>query len=292
MRPSQWLRYWRIRSSLLWSHYAFRQQPLLIACRGVAWIAHCLTRKAARIRIGSARAHLELPPFFALGGSAAAIYLFREKYEPELGYVENRLSNGMAFVDGGANVGIYSVIAAEAVGPIGQVVSFEPSRSAFASLKRNTKQYNQVHVFNAALSDQCGKAPLYHINGATSEYSLTPSNRGNDAYEIVETITIERVCTSLSISRIDFIKLDVEGAEELALHGGGKLFLDSLPVVMFEVRKRPGRSDFNPSGAWLFLEHLGYTFWSIGPDYTMESLRWPPSSQNVIALPPNGKSAH
>jgi hypothetical protein len=137
MHLGQWSRYWTRRSILLWRHHAFRQAPIRIVSRGIAWIGHCLVRKSACVQIGSARAYLELPPFFALGGCATAVYIFREEYEPELRYIESILSRGMTVVDGGANIGLYSVIAAEAVGPSGHVLSFEPSRAAFETLQRS-----------------------------------------------------------------------------------------------------------------------------------------------------------
>lgn len=286
MRLSQWSRYWVKRSALLWRHHAFRRAPIRTGCRGLAWIGHCLVRRPAHIQIGFAKAHLELPPFFAQGGCATAIYIFRDEYEPELRYVESILSSGMTAVDGGANIGLYSVIAAESVGPQGMVLSFEPSRATFEVLHRNTRQYMQVNAVNAALNDQSGEAQLYHINGATSEYSLAPDNGSNEAGELVRLVTLDEICTALSITRIDFVKLDVEGAEQLVLRGAAKVFAEFKPIVMFEVSERPTAFSLSPQGAWLWLANLGYSFWMIGPDGALRSQAWPPATQNTIALPP------
>lgn len=153
-------RYWARRSALLRKHHAFRSAPLTTAWRGILWMAHCALRVPGRVAIGSTRASLELPPSFAQGGIATAVYIFREEYEPEVRYFEAALSEGMTVVDGGANIGLYSVLAAEAVGPLGRVLSFEPSQAAFAALVRNTSRYPNVATFRAALADRLGR-PSY-----------------------------------------------------------------------------------------------------------------------------------
>jgi FkbM family methyltransferase len=286
MRLSTYGHYWARRGTLLLKHHAFRQTPIRIAWRGLAWIGHCLLRRSAHIQIGLKKAPLELPPFFARGGCATAVYIFREEYEPELRYFESVLSDGMTVVDGGANIGLYSVIAAEAVGPLGHVLSFEPSQTAFGTLKRNIMRYTQVDALNAALTYKTGAGWLYHVNGATSEYSLAPKDTIDEAGESVDLVTLDDVCTSLSICKLDFVKLDVEGAEELVLRGSGNIFLESLPIVMFEVSERPISFNLSPQGAWLWLNDLGYTFWVIGRGRALEPQEWPPTNQNVIALPP------
>lgn len=286
MRVSQWGRYWSRRSALLWRHHGFRRAPIRTSCRGLAWVSHCLVRRPARIQIGSARAHLELPPFFAQGGCATAVYIFRDEYEPELRYVESILSSGMTAVDAGANIGLYSVIAAESVGPHGRVLSFEPSQASFEMLHRNTKRYTQVHAVNAALNDRSGEARLYHISGATSEYSLAPDSGPDEASELVSLVTLDEICTALCVTRIDFIKLDVEGAEELVLRGAAKVFEEFQPIVMFEISERPTAFNLRSQGAWLWLAGLGYSFWMIGPVGALRPQSWPPTTQNTIALPP------
>src|SRR5271166_1488898 len=84
-------------------------------------------------------------------------------YEPtETAFIENFLHPGMAFVDIGANIGWYSIIAAKIVGLSGLVYSFEPRPNTCNYLRRSISEnrFSQVNVFQLALSDASGSLPI------------------------------------------------------------------------------------------------------------------------------------
>lgn len=135
------------------------------------------------------------------------------------------LEPGMVFLDIGAHVGLYTVIAASRVGPTGRVYAFEPSGETFALLQENValNGHANVECVRAAVSDRAGTADLYlageHIRAASSlgraDYT--------DGTEQVSCVTIDEFLTARGSLRADAVKMDIEGAERLALRGASGL---------------------------------------------------------------------
>jgi len=199
-------------------------------------------------------------------------------------FLASALRPGMVFVDGGANVGPYSVLAADRVRNSGKVLAFEPSSASATALRYNARAYAHVHVSQAALGDRCGSAFLYHVNRATSEYSLAPGIAGSG--EVVKVVTLDAACDELGISCVDALKLDIEGAEELALRGAEQLITRQPPIVIFEISDRARAFGLDPYGAADWLENRGYTLLEL----SVRDRSRPPvdriATRNVIALPP------
>jgi FkbM family methyltransferase len=210
-------------------------------------------------------ARLELPARYLRSGSGA-IYVFREQYEPEVAHLDRLVKPGMTFVDGGANIGIYSVQASALVGADGKVLSFEPAATAFKQLERNARlaSYANISPFRAALSATCGEQLLYHSNGGPVGYSLGSIGQEQGDSEAVRTVRLDDVIASEKVDRVDVIKLDVEGAEELALRGGRATIEAHRPIVIFEYQPGapllPGQTH---EGAWEFLHQLNYSLFRL-----------------------------
>src|SRR5207249_2412898 len=86
-------------------------------------------------------------------------------WEPHISrWIDERLSPGDTFIDVGANIGYYSLLAARRVGPTGSVVAIEPSPKTFRALEANLAQnrLKNVRTVNAAVSDRQATVPLYH----------------------------------------------------------------------------------------------------------------------------------
>lgn len=126
------------------------------------------------------------------------------------------LKPNMVFVDIGANVGYFSLIAAKLVGDQGQVYAFEPDPENFKLLEKNIKvnNYKNIIAINKAISNKSGKARLYLEPDNLCGHSLVAKN-GNKFVE-VETIILDEF---LKNKKIDVIKIDVEGFEPAAFEG-------------------------------------------------------------------------
>jgi FkbM family methyltransferase len=139
-------------------------------------------------------------------------------YEPfETGLFLKEIKSGQTVVDVGANIGYYTLLAARLVGPEGRVYAFEPDPTNFGLLRKNVEAngYKNVVLVNKALSNKNGKTKLF----------INPANRGDhrvyDSGDGRASVTIETVTLDsyLKKKKVDFIKMDIQGAEPLALEG-------------------------------------------------------------------------
>lgn len=142
--------------------------------------------------------------------------------DEETKWVKRLLRRGMTAVDVGANVGYYSALAAQRVGPTGRVIAFEPNPSAFGSLRRwiEANSIAQAKCFQIAISNTPGKLTLYvppaseHHNNA----NLISGGAG-DTSVVVPACTLDSMLETLAINRVDFLKVDVEGYELRVMEG-------------------------------------------------------------------------
>ncbi|MCG8580170.1 MAG: FkbM family methyltransferase [Bacteroidales bacterium] len=112
-------------------------------------------------------------------------------------------------IDIGANVGFFSLFAANNLGEKSQVIAIEPEKENYSVLTENTKHEEKIKLINAAISSKSGHDYLYLKNSLNS--SLMYAEK---ACKIeVQTQTLEEVIGRYDLKRIDFLKIDCEGAE-------------------------------------------------------------------------------
>ena len=133
------------------------------------------------------------------------------------------LKPGSVFIDIGANVGYYSLLANARVGATGRVLSFEPTPVTVWQFKRNIRlnAARQIELFGVALSDKEGDVQLYCPIDETHGHASMRNQgwQGTDNY----TVPAKRLddILPMDIEHIDLVKIDVEGAELLVFQGGG-----------------------------------------------------------------------
>jgi len=148
-----------------------------------------------------------------------SIYL--NAFEPrESALVRDYLKPGMTFVDVGANVGYFTLMAASLVGVRGAVVAFEPSPYAFDRLARTIEgnQLPQVRAIQAALSDTSGTLQIYVPKLPGNHTPTMVANDGGDPIDVA-THRLDECLVDLGIDRVDLMKIDVEGFEPNVLRG-------------------------------------------------------------------------
>jgi FkbM family methyltransferase len=126
--------------------------------------------------------------------------------------------------------------------PAGTHFAFEPLPHLYAELKKNFGQ--NVAIFPYALADNNGDSPFQFVKNAPA-YSGIKKRRYDIAHPDIEEIHVElkRLDDVIQSSqKIDFIKIDVEGAELAVLKGARNLLLKYKPMILFECGK--GASDF------------------------------------------------
>lgn len=171
--------------------------------------------------------------------SVSLSLLAKGSYEPkETELVLKKLKRGDVFFDIGANIGYYTVLASKKVGPRGRVFAFEPDFENFKQLSENVKlnKCKNVVLENKAVSDRNGriKFKIEHLKKGESRAS-------KNGQISVPTIKLD------NYGKIDVLKMDIEGAEIMALRGakktlnrrGIKLFIEYNPGSLEEFARGP-----------------------------------------------------
>ena len=130
----------------------------------------------------------------------------------ELGEV--RIAPGDVVFDCGANIGLFSMVAA-AKG--GNVFAFEPVPAVAQHIRQAQRIYPSIQVIEQATSDNCGTARITLSSGANTGNSLVLPVAGKSIS--IATTTLDDFVARHDLPRVDFIKADIEGAERLMLQG-------------------------------------------------------------------------
>lgn len=181
---------------------------------------------------------------------------------------------GSVILDIGANVGLYSLLGAEKAGPTGRILAFEPEPTTHAALLKNLTLNHIDHVtaLPLALSDRNGQVELSVPEEVKAKYefgdsylSMNPAATDGSLHTI-PCRRLDDVLEEMNISKVDLIKIDVEGAEYLCLSGAERLLQgDHKPIILMEcdeiLSKRFGHSVFD---TLLLLHQHGYESEQIG----------------------------
>ena len=144
---------------------------------------------------------------------------------------------GDMLIDVGANTGLWALGAAVRVGPAGTVHAFEPVPDNFVRLTRNLTLNNFANVLcqQLALADKSGHTVFYTATAGNSGIGSLEKRGEADRPIEIEMTTVDDYCAGHNISRVDLMKVDVEGAELLVFRGAERLLsADEAPIIMFE----------------------------------------------------------
>jgi FkbM family methyltransferase len=193
-------------------------------------------------------------------------------------WIRNHAQTNWIAFDIGVNFGFFTCVLAQCCE---SVHGFEPvpwlAKRARANVELN--RFCNVSIAELALSDCQGKAHLNlpsedDCNWGTS--SLVHKSSSDSALEVkLETLDDYIKCKGLN--RLDFIKLDVEGAEHLVLKGANKSLAQFKPVVIFE------RNIESSDGAIKQLRELDYSFFDLHEEQLGNNIeKWP---HDILAIP-------
>ena len=211
--------------------------------------------------------------------------------EAEWHFVSRFLKKGMTVLDIGAHHGFYTVLASKKIGNSGIVIAFEPSPREQQRLQLHLKinHCTNVKVEPLALSSQNGKASLFLVEGrGTAFNSLRPPAISTPTQRIsVSTMPLDNYIEKEGIRRVDFIKMDTEGAELEILRGAAGLFnRNSRPIIMIEISDlRSAPWGYCSSAIYKYLSERGYHWFSIGSQGNLQPFPENVSRYNFIAVP-------
>jgi FkbM family methyltransferase len=142
---------------------------------------------------------------------------------------------GQTVIDVGGHIGAFACLTARRVGPSGRVITCEPAPDNAALLRENLSRngFTWARVHEAAVGEKPGEIDLYVADQASDNpaaNTIFPS-AGRKAVKVRLT-TLDAICAEEGISRVDHLKLDIEGAELQALRGAEKTLAMTRRIVM------------------------------------------------------------
>ncbi len=156
-----------------------------------------------------------------------------EIYEPlETAVVLALIRPGMQVLDLGANIGYYTLLMARATGPEGRVWAFEPDPDNYALLTANValNGFSHVTAFHAAAAAAPGRLALYRSAENRGDNRIFDDGGGGHTPIEVEASPVDALLPSGT--RLDLVKMDIQGAEAHALAGMTRLLANSPEVVI------------------------------------------------------------
>ena len=224
---------------------------------------------------------------------STTIYL-TGRWEPLITrYIQANLKQGDTFIDVGANIGYYALLASRVVGTAGRVFAVEASPSIYSHLMRNIELNDRLNItaIHAAASEVKGElsifsGPVHNLGHSTTVASLA-EKEGLKLESKVRADTLDALVGTENLRAARFIKIDVEGAE-----------LSVLAPLFGSL------GEFNPSTEWLLelspdncaggqddvnrifsaFMSKGYRAYTIENKYDPQFLLDPPSEVNLAPL--------
>jgi FkbM family methyltransferase len=153
-------------------------------------------------------------------------------FDPEeRAILAGRIGDGFTFVDVGANIGAYALFLANAAGPNARILAVEPLPAIFDRLVYNIRQnpFGTIKAVACAVADKPGELTLFldARNSGGSSVKVVGSSQAETVR--VPATTLLQLVTQERFSRLDAVKLDVEGAEDIVLEP----FFRDAPAALY-----------------------------------------------------------
>jgi FkbM family methyltransferase len=196
-------------------------------------------------------------------------------FEPnEFVLLRSVLRPGMVFLDGGANDGLYSLFAARQIGPEGIVIAVEPSEREYERLIANlsVNRLATVRPQKVALGKERGTGTLAiaeqgHEGQNTMGARVSNPTVETTRHESVAVETIDELVSREGLTRLDFVKLDVEGSEVDVLEGARATVGCFRPLMLLEAEDERLASQGRTKEDFVRLvTEFGYELWVFDRD--------------------------
>lgn len=235
------------------------------------------------IEVQGSRMYIDVhDPNPALRKTFQAYGMARVHEEETTTLFESLVKPGAVVLDLGANIGYFTLLAARLTGPSGKVIAFEPEPRNFQYLTKNIELngYQHVDAFEKAVSDRNGKTTLFICDYDSGHHTINQyggieayrRGRKSSAHAIeIEVVALDEFLRD-RVPRVDVIKMDLEGAEALAVEGMHavltrnddiKLVVEFFPLLMTCMGSSPK--------AYIdrLLHEFGFTIYAIGHEYDL-----------------------
>ena len=210
-------------------------------------------------------------------------YALRRTHEPATTHLfKESVRPGDVVVDLGANMGYFTLLAARLAGGEGHVYAFEPEPTNFAHLTQNIElnAYRNVTAYQKAVADRFGSTKLFICTYDSGHHTINQFD-GIAAYARgrpvtsqwieIETVPLDDFLGETA-RHVDVLKMDIEGAEALALDGMQRIlrenrslrvFAEFFPLLLSKMGSSPD------AYARRLIHDFGFTVFAIGRDYSL-----------------------
>lgn len=199
------------------------------------------------------------------------------------------------FIDIGANIGWYSILAARYGSG---VYSFEPIEKTYRRLCANIElnELTGIKTYNLGLGESAGEDKFYFYDMASGAASRADLNNWSGAISEVQEMTcmidtLDHICSKEKLERIDLIKCDVEGGELFVFKGGIETLRRFRPFVLCEMlRKWSAKFNYHPNEIIHLFEELNYKCIAldrkhIGAGYILKQMQETTAETNFLFYP-------
>lgn len=186
--------------------------------------------------------------------------------QEETSFLRRIVRPGQVVVDGGANYGYYTILFSHLVGLRGKVHSFEPFNEAYRLLRQHVllnKAGANVLLNRYGLGEKKERTNIYVMKGwGWGGATVRPS--GDILMGTCQIVPLDWYIKQKKINKVDFMKLDIEGAELSALKGSIQTLQNFVPGLMIEITKDAYRDfGYTLNDLYDFLSGFGYSLYCL-----------------------------
>ena len=214
----------------IWFHPNNRQKQFLSLSKFFGWqLYKRITHRHLDIQLLQ---NVKLRCYPDSQSASAAIYCGIYDYD-EMNFLLRYLREEDSFLDIGANIGIYTLLAASKI-KSGTIYSFEALPTNYQRLEENIKLNNltQVKPFSMAIADSVGSVTISNNTKSDSTAFITTNTTDTTAESLqISSSTLENLLQNENLNHLTLAKMDIEGAEILALKGATSLLKQQRPHV-------------------------------------------------------------
>jgi FkbM family methyltransferase len=170
------------------------------------------------------------------GFGGRGVYVHRDLIEPEFLHLEKFLGDGGVFLDVGANTGIYTLKAAKHYAQRGTVVAVEPFPDVLATLYHSVRAngFANVRIRNFCASHETGETSFWMNFGKPNSFSLVKMDTNASRLSVLA-VSLDDLVRWERLDRVDYVKIDAEGAERDILAGAAEVIAAHRPIIQVEV---------------------------------------------------------
>lgn len=173
-------------------------------------------------------------------------YHGRKREKESMALFSKLVNKNDTVVEIGGHIGYISLFLAKLIGDSGKLFVFEPGENNLPYIRKNIKGKENICLVEKAISEKAGTVSFFiddltgQNNSLNKDYEVFKNNNKasytKSAYQevIIQAITLDDFVSARNL-KVDFIKMDIEGAEILAVRGMQKILIENPPIMMIEI---------------------------------------------------------